>query len=88
MARPFTEPKLVVASHNKGKLMEIADLLTRFEVVTVGAAAQCTGPRPRLFPPGSAAIDPCVPFRGGWISNLSSRLQTEVFRREVLACQK
>ena len=39
MARPFTEPKLVVASQNKGKRMEIADLLTRFEVVTVGAAA-------------------------------------------------
>ena len=39
MARPFIEPKLVVASHNKGKLMEISDLLTRFEVLTVGAAA-------------------------------------------------
>ena len=39
MARPFTEPKLIVASHNKGKLVEIADLLTRFEVETVGADA-------------------------------------------------
>ena len=35
----FTEPKLIVASHNKGKLVEIADLLTRFEVETVGADA-------------------------------------------------
>ena len=39
MARLFTEPKLIVASHNKGKLVEIADLLTRFDVETVGAAA-------------------------------------------------
>lgn len=39
MARPFAAPKLIVASHNKGKLVEIADLLTRFEVETVGAAA-------------------------------------------------
>jgi len=39
MARRFTAPKLIVASHNKGKLVEIADLLTRFEVETVGAAA-------------------------------------------------
>ena len=39
MARPFTAPKLIVASHNKGKLVERADLLTRFEVETVGAAA-------------------------------------------------
>ena len=39
MARLFTEPKLIVASHNKGKLVEIADLLTRFEVETVGADA-------------------------------------------------
>ena len=39
MARPFTAPKLIVASLNKGKLVEIADLLTRFEVETVGAAA-------------------------------------------------
>lgn len=39
MARAFTAPKLIVASHNKGKLVEIADLLTRFDVETVGAAA-------------------------------------------------
>ena len=39
MARLFTGPKLIVASHNKGKLVEIADLLTRFDVETVGAAA-------------------------------------------------
>ena len=39
MARAFTEPKLIVASHNKGKLVEIADLLSRFAVETVGADA-------------------------------------------------
>jgi len=39
MARAFTEPKLIVASHNKGKLVEIAELLTRFAVETVGADA-------------------------------------------------
>ena len=39
MARPFDQPKLIVASHNKGKLVEIAELLTRFEVETVGADA-------------------------------------------------
>ena len=39
MARAFTEPKLIVASHNKGKLVEIAELLTRFEVETLGADA-------------------------------------------------
>ena len=39
MARLFTEPKLIVASHNKGKLVEIADLLARFAVETLGAAA-------------------------------------------------
>jgi XTP/dITP diphosphohydrolase len=37
MARRFTEEKLIVASHNKGKLVEIASLLTRFKVATVGA---------------------------------------------------
>ena len=37
MARAFAEPKLIVASHNKGKLVEIADLLSRFAVETVGA---------------------------------------------------
>jgi len=39
MARAFAEPKLIVASHNKGKLVEIAELLTRFNVETVGADA-------------------------------------------------
>ena len=39
MARAFTEPKLIVASHNKGKLVEIAESLTRFEVETLGADA-------------------------------------------------
>ena len=39
MARAFAEPKLIVASHNKGKLVEIAELLTRFEVETLGADA-------------------------------------------------
>ena len=32
MARAFAEEKLIVASHNKGKLVEIADLLSRFHV--------------------------------------------------------
>ena len=36
-ARRFAEPKLIVASHNAGKLVEIADLLHRFSVDTVGA---------------------------------------------------
>lgn len=39
MARAFAEPKLIVASHNQGKLVEIADLLSRFAVETVGADA-------------------------------------------------
>lgn len=39
MARQFTAPKLIVASHNEGKLVEIADLLADFAVETVGAAA-------------------------------------------------
>ncbi len=39
MARAFAEEKLIVASHNKGKLVEIADLLHRFHVDTVGADA-------------------------------------------------
>lgn len=36
-ARSFREDKLIVASHNAGKLVEIADLLTRFNVKTLGA---------------------------------------------------
>ena len=38
-ARKFTDRKLVIASHNKGKLVEIADLLAAFEVETLGADA-------------------------------------------------
>lgn len=37
MLRQFTEPKLVVASHNAGKLREIGDLLRPFGVATVSA---------------------------------------------------
>ena len=36
-ARRFGEPRLVIATHNKGKLAEIADLLGPFRVETVGA---------------------------------------------------
>ena len=32
MPRPFTEPRLVIASHNKGKIAEIADLLAPYPV--------------------------------------------------------
>lgn len=39
MARKFTEEKLVIASHNQGKIDEIADLLTDFGVAVVSAAA-------------------------------------------------
>lgn len=39
MARRFAGPALVVASHNPGKLREIADLLRPFAVAPVGAAA-------------------------------------------------
>lgn len=39
MSRVFTEPKLVVASHNPGKLREIADLMRPFRVGTVSAGA-------------------------------------------------
>ncbi len=37
--RKFVEPKLVVATHNQGKLEEIRDLLAPFGVQTVSAAA-------------------------------------------------
>ena len=37
MARHFAEKSLVVASHNKGKVREIAELLAPFEVETVSA---------------------------------------------------
>jgi XTP/dITP diphosphohydrolase len=39
MARRFAGPALVVASHNAGKLREIADLLRPYAVAAVGAAA-------------------------------------------------
>lgn len=37
MARRFTGPQLVIASHNAGKLVEITALLRPFDVATVGA---------------------------------------------------
>ncbi|MSP88787.1 MAG: RdgB/HAM1 family non-canonical purine NTP pyrophosphatase [Alphaproteobacteria bacterium] len=37
--RRFAEPRLVVATHNPGKLVEIADLLRPFAVDIVGAGA-------------------------------------------------
>ena len=37
MARHFTEKKLVIASHNPGKVREIGDLLARFDVEVVSA---------------------------------------------------
>ena len=38
MARRFTAPRLVVASHNEGKVREIADLLAPFAIDIVSAA--------------------------------------------------
>jgi XTP/dITP diphosphohydrolase len=38
MARRFTAPRLVVASHNAGKVREIADLLAPFAIDIVSAA--------------------------------------------------
>ena len=38
MARRFTEPKLVIASHNAGKVREIAELLAPFGTTVVSAA--------------------------------------------------
>ncbi len=37
--RRFREPRLVIATHNKGKLREIDDLLRPFGIVVVGAGA-------------------------------------------------
>ena len=37
MARKFTERRLVIASHNKGKVGEIADLLKYFGTEVVSA---------------------------------------------------
>lgn len=39
MARRFSDPRLVVASHNAGKVREIAALMAPFGVETVSAAA-------------------------------------------------
>jgi len=39
VTRRLTEPRLVVATHNRGKLEEIADLLAPFPVEIVSAAA-------------------------------------------------
>ena len=38
-ARRFREPRLVIATHNKGKLAEIDDLLRPFRIEVVGAGA-------------------------------------------------
>jgi XTP/dITP diphosphohydrolase len=39
MARRFTEKKLVIASHNQGKVREIGELLAPFQVEVVSAGA-------------------------------------------------
>ncbi len=39
MARRFTEPRLVIASHNAGKLVEIAALMEPYGIATESAAA-------------------------------------------------
>jgi XTP/dITP diphosphohydrolase len=39
MARRFVEPKLVIASHNPGKIVEIAALLAPYNVEAMGAAS-------------------------------------------------
>src|SRR6266436_5373069 len=39
MARRFTGGKLVIASHNPGKIIEIADLLAPYPVKVIGASA-------------------------------------------------
>ncbi|MBT4830451.1 MAG: non-canonical purine NTP pyrophosphatase, partial [Marinovum sp.] len=38
MIRKFRDPKLLVATHNFGKLEEIRDLLTPYGVAVTGAA--------------------------------------------------
>ena len=37
MARRFTDDRLVIASHNQGKIREIADLVAPFGVTVVSA---------------------------------------------------
>ena len=39
MARKFVEPKLVIASHNQGKIVEIGALLAPYRVELLGAGA-------------------------------------------------
>jgi XTP/dITP diphosphohydrolase len=39
MARPFTGDRLVIASHNQGKVVEISALLAPFAIATVAAGA-------------------------------------------------
>ncbi|HTW51151.1 MAG TPA: non-canonical purine NTP pyrophosphatase [Stellaceae bacterium] len=39
MARRFTESKLVIASHNQGKIVEIGALLAPYRIEALGAAA-------------------------------------------------
>jgi XTP/dITP diphosphohydrolase len=39
MPRRFTEPRLVIASHNTGKIREIGDLLQDFDIEIVSAGA-------------------------------------------------
>ncbi len=39
MVRRFTSDRLVIATHNPGKLAEIADLLAPFGIATIGAGA-------------------------------------------------
>ena len=36
--RHFADNKLIIASHNQGKVVEIADLLATFDIETIGAA--------------------------------------------------
>ena len=38
MGRRFDQPKLVIASHNRGKVAEIADLLGTFDIEVIAAA--------------------------------------------------
>ena len=38
-ARRFTGGRLVIATHNPGKLVEISELLSPFGVAVIGAAA-------------------------------------------------
>jgi len=46
MARRFEHPRLVIASHNPGKVSEIADLVRRFDVEVTSAAKLKLGEPP------------------------------------------